>query len=205
MANKIILKKSSVAAKVPLTTDLTYGELALNYADGALYYKNASGTISNLISAGSWIRKTANYTAVTGGHIIADTSGGTFTITLPASPATGNSVVIADGASWATNNLTIARNSSTIEGLSENLTLDVAGVQVELVYDGTTWELFTFAAPAVAAAKGGGSDQVFFENGQQVTTSYAIPTGKNAMSAGPITVNAGASVTIPTGSTWTIV
>jgi hypothetical protein len=46
MSNKIILKKSSVAAKVPLTTDLDYGELALNYADGKLYYKNSSNTIS---------------------------------------------------------------------------------------------------------------------------------------------------------------
>lgn len=52
MANKIILKKSSVASKVPLTSDLEYGELALNYADGVLYYKNASNTIS-AISTGS--------------------------------------------------------------------------------------------------------------------------------------------------------
>ena len=33
MSNKIILKKSSVGAKVPLTSDLDYGELALNYND----------------------------------------------------------------------------------------------------------------------------------------------------------------------------
>ena len=47
MSNKIILKKSSVGAKVPLTTDLVYGELALNYADGKLYYKDASNNIQN--------------------------------------------------------------------------------------------------------------------------------------------------------------
>lgn len=52
MANQIILKKSSVAAKVPLTTDLAYGELALNYQDGKLYYKTASNTIESF-SAGS--------------------------------------------------------------------------------------------------------------------------------------------------------
>jgi hypothetical protein len=44
MSNNIILKKSSVTSKVPLTTDLTFGELALNYADGKLYYKKADGT-----------------------------------------------------------------------------------------------------------------------------------------------------------------
>ena len=49
MASKIVLKKSSVAAKVPLTTDLDYGELALNYQDGILYYKNAAGTSVNSI------------------------------------------------------------------------------------------------------------------------------------------------------------
>lgn len=48
MANKIILKKSSVADKVPLITDLAYGEVALNYTDGKLYYKNADNTIGRL-------------------------------------------------------------------------------------------------------------------------------------------------------------
>lgn len=49
MANKIILKKSNIAAKVPLDTDLDFGELALNYRDGALYYKDHTGTVRNLI------------------------------------------------------------------------------------------------------------------------------------------------------------
>jgi hypothetical protein len=45
MSNKVLLKKSSVASKIPLTSDLDYGELALNYTDGKLYYKTASNTI----------------------------------------------------------------------------------------------------------------------------------------------------------------
>jgi hypothetical protein len=48
MANKIVLKKSSVAAKVPLATDLDIGELAVNLADAKLYTKNASGTVIQL-------------------------------------------------------------------------------------------------------------------------------------------------------------
>jgi hypothetical protein len=51
MSNKIILKKSSVGAKVPLTTDLEYGELALNYADGKLYFKDSSNAIQVLGSS----------------------------------------------------------------------------------------------------------------------------------------------------------
>jgi hypothetical protein len=54
-------------------------------------------------------------------------------------------------------------------------------------------------------AKGGGSDQVFFENDQTVNTSYSITAGKNAVTAGPVTVASGVTVTIPSGSTWSIV
>jgi hypothetical protein len=50
MANKFLLKKSSVAARVPTTSDLTYGELALNYQDGKLYYKTAGNTIDYFAS-----------------------------------------------------------------------------------------------------------------------------------------------------------
>jgi len=54
-------------------------------------------------------------------------------------------------------------------------------------------------------ATGGGSDQIFNLNGQTVTADYSIPSGKNATSAGPITINTGVTVTIPTGSVWVIV
>lgn len=46
MASKIKLKKSSVPSRAPTTEDLDYGELAINYADGKLYYKNASNVIA---------------------------------------------------------------------------------------------------------------------------------------------------------------
>ncbi len=53
--------------------------------------------------------------------------------------------------------------------------------------------------------RGGGSDLVFLENDQIVTTNYSITSGKNAMTAGPVTVNSGVTVTVPSGSVWTIV
>jgi len=56
-----------------------------------------------------------------------------------------------------------------------------------------------------AGATGGGSDEIFWENGQTVTTNYTITNGKNAMSAGPITVNSGVTVTVGSGETWTVV
>ena len=54
-------------------------------------------------------------------------------------------------------------------------------------------------------ASGAGGDEIFYENEQNVTTSYSITTNENAVSAGPITVDSGATVTIPSGSTWVIV
>ena len=45
----------------------------------------------------------------------------------------------------------------------------------------------------------------FFENSTNVTADHTISTGKNAMSAGPITIDTGVTVTIPSGSTWTVV
>ena len=54
-------------------------------------------------------------------------------------------------------------------------------------------------------AKGGGENLVFYENDIEVTDSYTITSGKNAMTAGPITINDGVEVTVPDGSVWTIV
>ena len=69
----------------------------------------------------------------------------------------------------------------------------------EITNDGSAYE--EIGSPA----KGGGSDQIFFENDKTVTTDYTITTNKNAMTAGDITINNGATVTVPAGSTWTIV
>jgi hypothetical protein len=51
MASKIVLKKSSVANKVPLATDLDYGEVALNYQDGKLYFKKSDNSIDYFLTS----------------------------------------------------------------------------------------------------------------------------------------------------------
>lgn len=59
-----------------------------------------------------------------------------------------------------------------------------------------------------AAASGGGSNitaQGLWENSANITSNYTIATGNNAMSAGPITIASGVTVTVPTGSVWTVV
>lgn len=65
-------------------------------------------------------------------------------------------------------------------------------------YNGTAW------SSVGGGATGGGSDDIFIENGQTVTTNYTISTNKNAMSTGPISINSGITVTIPSGSNWVV-
>ena len=61
------------------------------------------------------------------------------------------------------------------------------------------------AIGGAGGATGGGSDDVFYENSQNVTTDYTITDGKNAMSAGPITIDSGVTVTVGSGEFWTVV
>ena len=70
--------------------------------------------------------------------------------------------------------------------------------KLEFTPDGTNWS-------GLGGATGAGGNDIFYENGQTVTTSYTITTGKNAGTFGPISIADGVSVTIPTGSTWSIV
>lgn len=57
----------------------------------------------------------------------------------------------------------------------------------------------------LGGASGANGNAVFYENDTTVTASYTITTGKNAMSAGPITIDTGVTVTVPDNSTWVIV
>lgn len=49
--SKITLKKSSIPGKAPSVSDIDYGELAINYADGKLYFKTSSNTIDTFVSS----------------------------------------------------------------------------------------------------------------------------------------------------------
>ena len=65
-------------------------------------------------------------------------------------------------------------------------------------FNGTSW------GSIGGGATGGGTDQIFYLNGQTVTTNYSIPSGQNAGTFGPISVAGGITVTVPSGSTWTV-
>jgi len=89
----------------------------------------------------AWSIQSANYAAINGDRIIANTTAGSFTITLPngAGRPTGAYVQITDGGNWAVNNLIINFAGATIEGINDTLAINIAQTTVEFVYDGTTW------------------------------------------------------------------
>jgi hypothetical protein len=84
------------------------------------------------------------------------------------------------------------------------------GVEIEalgsaLVAWDSTANDFVKVAGGGGGASGTGGNQVFFENDLTVTGSYTIPTGKNAGTFGPVTVDSGVTVTVPSGSVWSVV
>lgn len=66
-------------------------------------------------------------------------------------------------------------------------------------YNGSAW------TSVGGGATGAGTDKIFWENGQTVTGNYTISAGFNAGTFGPVTINSGVTVTVPSGSTWTVV
>lgn len=125
--------------------------------------------------------------------------GGTLTITgsttLSTLSTTGDAIFGGTGEIQIPSGTTAQRSSSPAQGMLRYNT----SLSYFEGYNGTSWGLIG------GGATGGGSDQIFVENDQNVTTNYTIPSGKNASTAGTVTINTGVVVTVSTGSRWVIV
>ena len=140
-----------------------------------------------------------NYTVVTGPtvlansqNIAADTSGGAFTLTLPADPDPGDAIDIFDYAgTFDTNNLTLARNGSRIEGLQENLVCNVEGAYFTIIYGGSTngWQI----VPRFGTS-GGGGESVLTTQGDTLYRAAGVNARLPIGTAGQVLkVNSGAT------------
>lgn len=137
----------------------------LKFPDNTIQYTAA-------VSGGGWILKsTGGYTATSGDKILANTSGGAFTVTLPAAPTAGATVIFADVADWGTYNLTVGRNGNTIESAASDLVLDISALQVELIYDGSTWNVFALSAPDLIPPQATNSGKYLTTNGTNTSWS----------------------------------
>jgi len=141
-----IIPNQGIVYKTGSTTD---GSLAANTVyqitgtSGQFVGFDASGNpiASTPSITQSYIFKSGNYIATVNQSIAADTSAGSWTLTLPPNPANGSVVTVGDAAaSWGTNNLTIAPYSgSTIQGSVQNLICNVSNWQVTLYFNNTSW------------------------------------------------------------------
>ncbi len=97
-------------------------------------------------------------------------------------------------ANWTSTNPTLAQGEPGLE-------TDTG--KIKYGNGSSAWVALPYRASG--GATGGGADEVFYENSQSITTSYTLTAGKNAMTAGPVTVASGATVTVPSGAAWVIV
>lgn len=111
------------------------GQAGLSGYSGAVGLSGYSGSgITN------WIKISSNYIAANGDKIIADTTGGSFIVDLPATPELGYFVQIF-GPALGTNSLNVNGNGATIEGTLTDITLTDSNTIYDFIYDGNTWQL----------------------------------------------------------------
>lgn len=174
------------------------------------------------LGLGTIATQNANAVSITGGSVTANASS------LSIYDADGSNILsLAVGSNLTANTVltltTGASTSRTLDISASNVTISTAGAALiddaDAAAQRTTLGLGTIATQnsnnvsitggsisgVLGVAAGGGTDRVFYENDQTVTTNYSITSGKNAGTFGPITVNSGVTVTVPSGSTWTIV
>jgi len=100
-------------------------------------YITTTGTANNVIREVS-----AAFNASVNDRILASSAGGAFTITLPnvSTLLLNDTIQIIDiGGVAATNNITVGRNGAKIQNINDDLTIDVNGSIITLVYTGSTY------------------------------------------------------------------
>jgi hypothetical protein len=156
-----------------------------------------AGTIAgNAIEFTQFETATKTAVAITGGTINGTTIGAT-------TPASGAFTTLA-----ASGNVSMTSTGFMLIPAGTTGQRPVSPVNGQIRYNTTTAQFEGYQGGAWGqlggGATGGGPDEVFVENGVTVTTNYTLSTGKNAESVGPITVNSGITVTIPSTQRWVI-
>ena len=206
MASNIQQIRSGTSSKRPIPSSLANGQLAVQYhqSDPAIYIKDVSGDLVKIAPAfiGSTAPNTNPVTVNAGSFVIGApvqilTLGNTnFTaLGASASPSVGE-VFTPTGVGSGTGTASSFQGNAVGE-IWLNTTTTPPKLQI---YSGSAW-----LDAGGAGAVGAGGDQIFLEVDQTLSTSYSVSSGKNALTAGPLQVASGQTLTIPSGSNLVIV
>lgn len=179
-----------------------------------------NGTWGSTVNA----QLTTNVEDAIAGYSTADVTSGNWTLTTTGSGATNEArtaILLVTGTPGATRYINAPKSSKTyvvVNNCSDESsvylrggpTSPTTGIEIEAGSSALcAWDNgegdFIKVAGGGGGASGSGGDQIFFLNDLNVTASYTIPTGKNAGTFGPVTINSGVTVTVPDGQVWTIV
>jgi hypothetical protein len=187
MSNQIILKKSSVGAKVPVAGDLQYGELALNYADGKLYFKNSSNAVNSFGSntaTETLSNKTLSNPIIDG--TLTSTGSGTPTLTSSTNInlTAANAVVVTSSPFRVASFTTNARNS-------------LSSSNGDIIYNTTTGKINAYqngAWGAVGEVSLTGTETLSNKTLNGVTLTGALNAGGSNGTNGQVLVSTGSGV-----------
>jgi hypothetical protein len=190
---------------VNLGTQVTGTLPIANGGTGATSRQDAMDALAGAVTSGQYLR--GNGTDVVMSAIqAADVPTLNQNTTGTASNVTGT-VAIANGGTGQTT-ATAAFNALNPMTTTGDLLYEASATVAARLPIGSTGQVLTVSGgiPAWAAAPSSNiTTQGLYENSATISANYTIGTGNNAMSAGPITINSGVTVTVPTGSTWTVV
>jgi hypothetical protein len=192
---------------VSLSTQVTGTLPIANGGTGETTRQAAMDALAGAVTSGQYLR--GNGTDVVMSAIqAADVPTLNQNTTGTASNVTGT-VAIANGGTGQTT-ANAAYNALSPMTTTGDITYEAAGGIATRLPIGTAGQVLTVASglPSWAAAGGGGSNITtlgLWENSATISANYTIGTGNNAQSAGPITINTGVTVTVPSGSTWVVV
>jgi hypothetical protein len=178
---------------------------------GSLVFSN-SPTFNDDITLGVTSTATgiANFKGTTSGTVslsVADAAG-TWTMKLPSTGGTNGQVLTTDGSgvtSWSTPALgvTAASDTTTATALYPLFAAATTG-SLSTIYTSNPKYNYTPSTGILSAIATSSTNGISL-NANAVSADFTVPTGSNGLSGGPVTVNAGITVTVSTDSVWSIV
>lgn len=223
--NAVIIVPPGTTAMV--TCILTTGTTAASWEAGLTDFSTYTGTGAVVLGTspslttpsldGETFSTTATVTAGTNAqgqgaitsdyNVVTSTPNNPSGVTLPTA-TTGRRIIVVNRGANSVNIFPATGAAIDAGATNASVSLQANGVVIFNASSTTAWystlNLVTSATSGTINPTGGGTDKAFNVNSLTVTTNYTIPSGYSASSTGPITVNSGVTVTIPSGSKWVV-